>query len=118
MKKIILFLVILVVLTTSTFSQVVLQASPSGFMSQREFHYEWGPNRNRNHAGQGMVNINSNMVPNAVHQVLWRELNRYNLRNGDVFDILIRDRNTLFAFTIQITNNGQNWSGWIWRRMF
>jgi len=116
MKKAVFFLAMLAVVAGNAFS-LRDGAVPFGNFSRGEFD-EGFRLADDLHIAYGFRSINANMVPNSVHQAVWRELNRYTLRNGDTFAVVYTDRRSSiqFSFILQITENGQSWRGWIWRR--
>jgi len=116
-KRIVFCLAILVVTTVGVFSWTHRAISvPWGNMSREEFLETYRSTSNAT-ATDGFHSINIDMVPNSVQQAVWRELERYTLRDGDVFSVHIFDRTFNFAFHIQIIDNRQRWYGWVWRAL-
>jgi hypothetical protein len=116
MKKAVFFLVMLAVVAGNAFSQTAGVVA-MGYFSRGAFDERFRL-MDDSLIALGFHRINTNMVPNSVHQAVWRELNRYTLRNGDAFTAVYTDlrSSSQFSFVLQITENGQSWRGWVWRR--
>ena len=114
LRRAVFHLVMLIAVAANAISQT--DVIPQGHMSLEIFRETYWNLRNSD-ALKGAQSIDSSMVPNSVHDAVWRELNRFTLRNGYVFSVLSSDRTFHFIFQIQITNNGRSWTGWVWRRL-
>jgi len=104
-------------ITASAFPRwTQVEVDPRGNFSREVFRSWHSEVRVDLEERQGWEPISVNMVPNYVHDALWRELNRFTLRNGDTFSAGALAQPFDFFFFIQITDNGQSWYGWVWRQ--
>jgi len=113
-KKLAIALVLMAIVAYGAFAQLDAFSMHQGNRTLASFRimFDIQDQRLRH---QGFQRIEVNSVPNDVHQAVWRELRRYTLRNGDVFNVAVATRVWSYSFLIQITDNGRSWSGWAWR---